>query len=236
MGTIRLSRTVYPVTVLGFGRRLGIWLQGCPLACPGCMSRDTWDPLAGRDVQIEDLVGRWEAALRDGADGLTVSGGEPLTQPEALGELLSRVDEARRRLAGTPADVLVYTGYEPDELSREQQAALAHADAVMTGRYDVTLPTEQIWRGSDNQRMWLRTALGRDRYGDLADAVNGQPAMQAHLEEGQVLLIGIPRRGDLARLERGLRATGVPVAGVSWRPPVDDGEPPSDSGQAASVA
>jgi len=30
-----------PVTTLAPGPRLVVWTQGCPLACRGCMSRDT---------------------------------------------------------------------------------------------------------------------------------------------------------------------------------------------------
>ena len=39
---IYLNKAHYPVTTLGPGRRIGLWLQGCTLACPGCVSRDTW--------------------------------------------------------------------------------------------------------------------------------------------------------------------------------------------------
>ena len=43
---IGLNRVHFPVTALGPGRRVGIWLQGCSIRCPGCMSLDTWAPAA----------------------------------------------------------------------------------------------------------------------------------------------------------------------------------------------
>ena len=92
----RISRLHYPVTALGPGRRLGVWVQGCPLACPGCIARDTWDPAGGHEVAVADLTAVWQAAVDDGADGLTVSGGEPLEQA-VPGRL-----PARRR-CGAPA-------------------------------------------------------------------------------------------------------------------------------------
>ena len=55
-----LNRLYFPVTALGPGRRLGESLgPGCPLACPGCMSRHTWDPAGGDDVAVAALEAAW---------------------------------------------------------------------------------------------------------------------------------------------------------------------------------
>ncbi|HSV19446.1 MAG TPA: 4Fe-4S cluster-binding domain-containing protein, partial [Casimicrobiaceae bacterium] len=40
--TIELNKAHWPVTVLGPGKRIGLWLQGCSIHCPGCVSQDTW--------------------------------------------------------------------------------------------------------------------------------------------------------------------------------------------------
>ncbi len=40
---ILLNKAHFPVTVLGPGRRIGIWLQGCSIGCAGCISQDTWE-------------------------------------------------------------------------------------------------------------------------------------------------------------------------------------------------
>ncbi|MEU1950135.1 4Fe-4S cluster-binding domain-containing protein, partial [Streptomyces sp. NPDC020125] len=93
--TLRTNQTHFPVETLGPGRRLGIWTQGCGLACAGCMSRHTWDPLGGASRTVPSLVGLWREALARGADGLTVSGGEPLDQPAALEALLAGAVRAR---------------------------------------------------------------------------------------------------------------------------------------------
>ena len=70
-----VSRLHFPVTTLGPGRRVGLWLQGCSIRCPGCISLDTWDPRVGL-VPIADLLERIDQLAWE-ADGLTVSGGEP---------------------------------------------------------------------------------------------------------------------------------------------------------------
>src|SRR5689334_9956544 len=135
---LRIARVHFPVTALGPGKRLGVWVQGCGLACPGCMSRDTWDPAGGRAATIADLTGLWRAAASDGATGVTVSGGEPLDQAPALAAFLARV----RQDPG--ADVLVYTGYGREHAWRRAPDVLGLADAVITGPYDAARPTDLI--------------------------------------------------------------------------------------------
>lgn len=212
MSALRVSRTHFPVTALGPGTRLGVWVQGCSLACQGCMSQDTWDPRGGVEVPAADLVALWREAVGRGADGLTVSGGEPLQQPDALREFLAGVHAERG-----DGDILVYTGYEESELDQKQRDAVEFADVLVTGRFDITRPTRLIWRGSANQRMVVRTDLGRRRYAEHLDHEPERAPIQVRADESGIWLIGTPRQGGLAGLERGLRASGLPVEGASWR-------------------
>jgi anaerobic ribonucleoside-triphosphate reductase activating protein len=218
--TLRVADVLGPVTSLGPGRRLGVWVQGCPLACAGCMSRHTWDPRGGRDVPVERLGELWRRALAAGYEGLTVSGGEPLEQPGAVGELLATADRIRRAAGRADADLLVYTGREETEIadSAEAQAALGHADAVVTGRYRAGEPTRLVWRGSANQRLIPRTPLGHRRYGPHLRRLVDRPELQVRVTDGAVHIIGVPRPGELAALERDLVARGVTFEGNTWRP------------------
>lgn len=211
----RINRVSFPVTALGPGRRLGVWFQGCPLSCPGCLARDTWSEDGGAEVPMAELVESWRQALTDGADGLTVSGGEPLSQPAELGRFLRLAAGVRADLR-PEADLLVYTGYAPEEITDD--APLRFADAVITGRFDVTQRTRLIWRGSANQVLRPRTPLGRDRYGPYLDHAPDRAPMQVAADGRNLWFIGVPRRGDLARLERELAARGIGFEGVSWRP------------------
>ncbi|MBO3750626.1 radical SAM protein [Streptosporangiaceae bacterium NEAU-GS5] len=213
---LRVNRVHHPVTALGYGVRLGVWLQGCPLACAGCASQDTWDPGGGGEVPVAELAEVWRAAVRAGADGLTVTGGEPLAQPAGLAAFLRRV-RAIGADCGRETDVIVYSGYELDELDETQLGALEHADVAITGRYEIAQPTELIWRGSANQRMILRTPLARRRYERYVDHRPERSPMQVAADGDAVWLIGVPRTGDLARLERRLRDQGLHLQDVSWR-------------------
>ena len=214
---LRLSRAHFPVTALGPGRRLGIWVQGCPLACPGCMSLDTWAPDAGVEVDEGELVELWRTAIGEGAEGMTISGGEPLAQAEGLTRFLLEANRMREGVPDPP-DFLLYTGYELTELSRRQRAVLDLVDAVITGRYDIRRPTRLIWRGSANQELVARTELGRARYAEYVDRVPLRPPMQLAVDAGRLWVVGVPPAGALHTMERAVRARGIQFEEVAWRP------------------
>ncbi|HEX4701639.1 MAG TPA: 4Fe-4S single cluster domain-containing protein [Pseudonocardiaceae bacterium] len=219
--SLRVSRSHFPVTALGPGVRLGVWVQGCPLGCKGCMALDTWSRDGGVDVPVGTLVDRWRDAVDRGATGLTISGGEPLAQP---GPLLAFLDAARRIGAdvGAEHDILLFTGFQPAELDEEQRRTADRADVLIAGRFDAAAPTRLIWRGSANQAMILQTELGRRRYAAHVDAEPANPPLQVRVDGTGAWLVGVPRPGTLARLDREFRARNLAVDQVSWRPARSD--------------
>jgi len=76
-------------TLDGPGIRYVIFLQGCPLRCKYCHNPDTWCSQEGRKMYSMDVVSdilRYKNYIRTG--GVTVSGGEPLLQPDFVAEIL----------------------------------------------------------------------------------------------------------------------------------------------------
>lgn len=216
----RLSRIYFPVTSLGPGRRLGLWFQGCSIGCAGCIAQDTWDPELGNFVEIDEIVRIWRAALVAGAQGVTISGGEPADQPAALVAVLI----ALRRAAEEPVprreeeiDALVYTGYELTEWLAKVPSGDRLVDALITGPYKAGRPTRKIWRGSANQEMHLLSELGRRRYEPFRDHKPDGPPVQVLLDDHDISYVGVPRSGDMVRLHRRLRAQGLTSERVSWR-------------------
>lgn len=74
-------------TVDGPGIRFVVFLQGCPLRCLYCHNPDTWDVTKDTKYQMtpEELlteVVRYKNFIAKG--GVTVTGGEPLLQPDFL--------------------------------------------------------------------------------------------------------------------------------------------------------
>lgn len=80
-------------TVDGPGIRYVVFLSGCHLKCKYCQNRDTWDIRSGHEVATFDLINtilRYESYIKP-AGGVTVSGGEPLLQADALIELFGEL-------------------------------------------------------------------------------------------------------------------------------------------------
>jgi anaerobic ribonucleoside-triphosphate reductase activating protein len=205
MTSVALSRLHFPVTTLGPGRRVGIWLQGCSIRCPGCISADTWSAAQGQTTTeaVVDAILSW---LPD-AEGITVSGGEPFDQPEALNVLLREL----RRLS--PMDILVYSGYPFDALSGWLRENPGLIDVLVSDPYDERAAQTLALRGSDNQRIHFLTELGSARFASfdrpaLADDRRFDVMFDA---DGTVWLAGIPARDDIHRLRNAMRALGHEV-------------------------
>ena len=78
-------------TADGPGVRSVVFMQGCPLRCACCHNPDTWDFNGGTEVTPDEIF-RKIKRLKNyfGEDGgVTVSGGEPLMQPEFIKELFT---------------------------------------------------------------------------------------------------------------------------------------------------
>jgi anaerobic ribonucleoside-triphosphate reductase activating protein len=199
---LRLSRVHFPVTTLGPGQRLGIWFQGCSIQCPGCISADTWATNLGHTT-LEGLLEQI-TPLFAGADGITISGGEPFEQPEALVALLSALRER------TEADILVYSGHAFEKLSPVLQRAQGLIDALITDPFELHTAHSRPLRGSDNQRMHLLTPLGRERFIQFERSLTGHDKSLDVMfdEDGSVWFAGIPSRGDFQRLRDLLKDEG----------------------------
>lgn len=121
-----------------------MWVAGCSLACPGCINPGFWPADAGREVETAELAARIAAV--PGLRGVTLSGGEPLEQPEAVAEFLAMLEP---RL-----DSIVFTGFSPAELlgDARKARALARADLAIAGRYERERAGDaDPWAGSSNK-------------------------------------------------------------------------------------
>lgn len=159
---LRVARTLISTTVNGPGRRFVLWLQGCPIRCRGCINPETWDESGGELVSVEDLLDYVRCA--PDIEGVTFSGGEPLSQADALLPLA-------RDLKEPGLSVLCYTGYRYEDILEgripEARALLEFVDILIDGPYEQAEQTPLLWRGSRNQRVLFLT----DRYRHLAPLV-----------------------------------------------------------------
>lgn len=164
---MNIARLYYPVLTLGPGRRLGIWTRGCPRRCPGCMSEDMQQTLPSSELTVENLIRAADSVFSSRVvDGVTISGGEPLAQPEELTVLL-------RHLRNRTDDILMYTGYTMEEIRTDpvRHRSAQIADVLITGPYAEELNDGRALRGSSNQEIIFNTPNIRERYAPLFQKV-----------------------------------------------------------------
>lgn len=80
----------------GPGIRTVVFFQGCPLRCAYCHNPDTWEMNNGTEVTAKELLDkiiRFKTYFQKSNGGVTLSGGEPLRQPEFLLEILKLCKE-----------------------------------------------------------------------------------------------------------------------------------------------
>ena len=75
---LRVHRFLPETEVEGPGRRAALWVQGCPIQCPGCANGATWSFDGGYAVKIEDLFE--QIREQQNIAGVTFIGGEPFSR------------------------------------------------------------------------------------------------------------------------------------------------------------
>ncbi len=120
----------------GPGLRYVVFLQGCPLRCKYCHNPETWEKDGGEMRTAEDLCNtilRYRPYFGT-QGGATVSGGEPLMQPEFVAELFRLLHENGVHTALDTAGA--------GDLAKAEDVLL-HTDLVLC---DVKFPTESGYR------------------------------------------------------------------------------------------
>jgi anaerobic ribonucleoside-triphosphate reductase activating protein len=149
---LRWSRFLPATSAEGPGLRSALWVQGCSVRCPGCFNPHLWADTGGRVEDTESLAAGFVAdALAAGVEGITLLGGEPFDQAEAM----ATIAEAFRDAGLT---VMTFSGY-PHELLTEWSGArpdmarlLAATDLLIDGPYLRDQPdAARPWLGSTNQ-------------------------------------------------------------------------------------
>ncbi len=148
---VRVAGFLHRSVVDGPGLRSVLFMQGGHLQCSAdCRNGHAQDFRRGTLMTVEAVLAE---LLRPDLprDGITISGGEPLSQAEACAELVTRLNTAGMH-------VVVYTGYTLKKLARLADAAiqqvLALANVIVDGPYIPALHERQLaYRGSSNQRV-----------------------------------------------------------------------------------
>jgi len=179
---LRLYMTAPCSEVLGPYKRFIVWVQGCKRRCKGCIAKDSWALDGGELVEVDTIV--QQILRQENIEGITISGGEPFLQQDALCELISKVREHKN------IGVIIYTGMKYNEI---ENTTLAHsADLIIDGEYVEELNDNKSLRGSSNQNVLCLT----DRYENIVSEYYGRNGRKIELilADGVTKMIGIPSK------------------------------------------
>jgi len=156
---LRVAQILPCTEAEGPGRRFAVWLQGCPLRCPGCCNLQMLPFSGGEEVSVGEIAERARrAADREGVEGITLLGGEPFAQAGGSAGLA-------RLVRAWGLSVMVFSGFTIEEIQDGADPAalelLGLTDLLVDGPYLRDRPeSRRRWIGSANQRVHALT----DRY------------------------------------------------------------------------
>jgi len=149
---IRLAAPLQSDSVVdGFGVRTVIWTQGCSHNCPFCQNPSTHAFDGGSLFEIEDIFEEIDNLV--GQDGLTLSGGDPLFQIDAILEISKYA-----KMKGL--NIWCYTGFTYEHIlnmgknNSKYLEFLEYVDVLVDGKFVNELKDlNLLFRGSSNQRL-----------------------------------------------------------------------------------
>jgi anaerobic ribonucleoside-triphosphate reductase activating protein len=150
--SLQVAKVIVGTEAEGPGKRAAIWLQGCPLRCPGCCNPEMLKTTGGEARSIASLTN--ELCQAD-IEGITILGGEPFAQAEGAALLAQAAQEAG-------LSVMVFSGFTlaalRDRKDPATDALLGCCDILVDGMYLADEPeSERRWIGSKNQVMHFLT-------------------------------------------------------------------------------
>ena len=211
-----VDRLLYPITSLGYGARVCLWVRGCSIRCPACASRDLWDSNGGVEIDERNLAEHVAGIVTTHQlDGLTITGGEPTDQIDAIIEFGRRFRELvsqRHSDSEDTIDLLVYTGREKSQIEEHYSGLFSISDALICGPYCEDEPSDDFLFGSANQEKVFITDLGHARYSRVLQ----RRSIQFVVDGKDITFAGVTGQGDLLRIEEALRSKGIVLGRNSW--------------------
>ena len=149
---IRLAAPLQPDSVVdGYGIRTVVWTQGCSHNCPFCQNPGTHDFDGGYEISVEKICE--ELADLKNQDGITLSGGDPLFQLDAVLEIA-------RYAKSIGLNVWCYTGFTYEQIVTMGKNKpnyiefLNTIDVLVDGKFEIENKSyDVLFRGSKNQRL-----------------------------------------------------------------------------------
>jgi anaerobic ribonucleoside-triphosphate reductase activating protein len=183
---LNLYQIAYPVTSLGPGQRVVIWVAGCRKRCVECISPEIQDPGRGKLINTDELANHL-LNISHTLDGLTISGGEPFDQAAALSKLILAVKKMRSEWS-----VIVYSGYCLITLKKRKscRSLLENTDVLIDGPFRSQIPSTNSLTGSGNQYIHFLSS----KFNSIEQLTNNNRNDDVNIGYGQgcdTMLIGV---------------------------------------------
>lgn len=196
-----VARILYPVNVLGPGKRIGIWFNGCNHHCPGCSNPELWEPQERYKTTLQTLMRLVKHICNNQAvDGFTLTGGDPFAQADALQQLLPELSKFSN-------DILVYTGFDYEEILLKYPEIVSQIGVMIDGKYMQERNNGAVLRGSDNQRIIILNDRLADKYSCYLSTAQNE--IQNFTSFDGVISVGIHKPGYENQVDILLRGKGL---------------------------
>jgi len=194
--SINISHIAYPVTSLGPGNRLVLWVTGCPFSCTGCITPELQQKQYGKVISIKKLAKKINLIAKNSSQpitGITFTGGEPFAQAEELWLLWSLL-----KVTLSHWDVLIFSGYSYRYLHQHkpEKKLLTITDILIDGTYNDMLAqtnnsnNQHPLIASKNQQIYYLSNKGKKLQNDCEDLAR-QSANLGFTQGHTAWLIGI---------------------------------------------
>lgn len=187
--------------VNGPGDRMVIWAQGCTKKCPGCYQPESWSVKGGVEISPAFLAYR---VRQENPFGLTLSGGDPLEQPEELLSFLELIQPQKNFL---PGGIICFTGFTIEEINANPllSECLLFIDLLIEGRYIKELRSYSGLHGSSNQRFIWNENSDRGRSLIQEDSVVFDQDFEVYSFNHSLFVTGFPDIDKEVLSDLGLR-------------------------------
>lgn len=200
-----IARILYPIEVLGYGKRIGIWFVGCPHECQDCSNPELWSLNKKYNISLNSVLNLIENICNNNnVDGFTITGGEPFYQSNQLYLLINKILKITD-------DILIYTGFTLEQLQMKNDVIinniLKNITVLIDGLYLESLNDGSILRGSSNQKIYILNNKYKCRYDNyLNNTINN--IQNFNSGEG-IISVGIHKPNFMQDFNANILETGL---------------------------
>jgi anaerobic ribonucleoside-triphosphate reductase activating protein len=166
--------------VNGPGLRFVLWTQGCSKGCKNCFNPETWSFEKYKSLTPLEI---FELIKNSSVSGVTITGGDPLEQPEELLELLILLESLN-----LSKGIILFTGFTIDEINKDflLRKSLGYIDVLIDGRFEKDKRISSSLRGSENQNIIYFSSKIKE------EELNIDQEVEVCLEGDKISVTGFP--------------------------------------------